>query len=60
VSVTGHSGRLHHLDGIRGIAALGVVVGHSVWPNDIKHYGFLTVGLWVDFFFVRWRRRRAT
>ena len=44
--------RFHHLDGIRGIAALGVVIGHSNWPNNIKFWGFQGVSLWVDFFFV--------
>lgn len=44
--------RLHHLDGIRGLAALAVVVGHCVWPNDIKPLLFRSTGLWVDFFFV--------
>lgn len=44
--------RLHHLDGIRGIAALGVVIGHSNWPNHIKFWGFQSTFLWVDFFFV--------
>lgn len=44
--------RFHHLDGIRGIAALGVVIGHSNWPNHIKYMGFQGVSLWVDFFFV--------
>lgn len=44
--------RLHHLDGIRGIAALGVVIGHSNWPNHIKYWGFESTFLWVDFFFV--------
>jgi len=44
--------RLHHLDGIRGIAALGVVIGHSNWPNHIRYMGFQSSFLWVDFFFV--------
>lgn len=44
--------RFHHLDGIRGIAALAVVIGHSNWPNHIKGYGFAGISLWVDFFFV--------
>lgn len=44
--------RFHHLDGIRGIAALGVVIGHANWPNHIKYWGFEGVSLWVDFFFV--------
>jgi len=52
MTATGKKERLHHLDGIRGIAALGVVIGHSNWPNHIEWLGFRTPSLWVDFFFV--------
>ena len=45
--------RLEHLDGIRGIAAFSVMLGHMRWPSVISHLPFLTsVTLWVDFFFV--------
>ncbi len=45
--------RLEHLDGIRGIAAFSVMMGHIHWPSAIADFPFFTsTSLWVDFFFV--------
>ena len=45
--------RLDHLDGIRGIAAFSVMVGHIRWPSAIATLPpFHNISLWVDFFFV--------
>ncbi|WP_269714852.1 acyltransferase family protein [Caulobacter sp. NIBR2454] len=45
--------RYETLDGIRGIAALSVALGHIRWPSVISHSPpFVNTSLWVDFFFV--------
>jgi peptidoglycan/LPS O-acetylase OafA/YrhL len=45
--------RLEHLDGIRGIAAFSVMMGHVHWPSALANLRFFTsTPLWVDFFFV--------
>jgi len=45
--------RLEHLDGIRGIAAFSVMMGHVKWPSALGNLPFFTSpSLWVDFFFV--------
>src|ERR1700687_5917786 len=41
------------LDGLRGVAALSVVLIHVPWPNHIRETGFGEDGLlFVDFFFI--------
>lgn len=45
--------RIDYLDGLRGIAALSVVVGHICWPSAIARSPlFHSISMWVDFFFV--------
>ena len=47
------AGRLDHLDGLRGLAALSVMIGHIRWPSAIAGLPpFHNISLWVDFFFV--------
>ena len=47
------AGRLDHLDGLRGLAALSVMIGHIRWPSAIAGLPpFRNTSLWVDFFFV--------
>ena len=52
------SGRIHELDALRGIAALGVVVWHygahfGAMPFKLALFPFYNAGfLFVDFFFV--------
>lgn len=45
--------RYEHLDGLRGIAAMSVAIGHIRWPSAVSSFPlFTTTSLWVDFFFV--------
>jgi peptidoglycan/LPS O-acetylase OafA/YrhL len=47
------SNRMDYLDGLRGIAALSVVMGHIRWPSAIAQSPlFHSTSMWVDFFFV--------
>src|ERR1043165_8878053 len=50
---TAGNSRFDHLDGLRGIAALSVMIGHIRWPSAIAGLPpFHNTSLWVDFFFV--------
>lgn len=52
-TVTANRPRFDHLDGLRGIAAFSVMVGHIRWPSAIAGLpSFHNTSLWVDFFFV--------
>ena len=52
VDAVGHSGRIAELDGLRGVAALSVVVAHYL--GEVPHgFSFLMLGWYgVSFFFV--------
>lgn len=51
-----HEGRLHHLDSLRGIAAMAVSLDHCLFSfRDVPYHGFfsaLLAGAPVNFFFV--------
>ena len=52
-SLPARTNRLDHLDGIRGVAAFCVMMGHIRWPSALATLPpFHTISLWVDFFFV--------
>lgn len=47
------SNRMDYLDGLRGIAAMSVVIGHVCWSSAIAQSPlFHSISMWVDFFFV--------